>query len=168
MRGVFLAENELSYDMLWQTYQKEKRSNELQLIPKTFYEEAAALIGALRSNIDEGATQKENAARLLEGIFEKRKQKIMMYAAYGRKLPEPMPQQEAALYDGAVKMMKESTLDKTRNGPATNQLRAIQAIPEIILPSGKKLGPLEKDQTLEVKDREDCMFLMNNNICKEV
>ena len=164
-----MAVNELSYDMLWQACQKEKRSNELQLIPKSFYEEALALIEEMpASAVEEGATQKENAARLLSGMFERRKQKIMVYAAYGRQMPGPMPPREAALYDDAVKLLQGSTLNGVVKEAKEASLRVAQTIPEILLPSGRKIGPLERDQTLEVRDKEDRAFLVNNNICREM
>ncbi len=164
-----MAESELTYDILWQAYQKEKRSNELQLIPKTFYEEVLAFIKELHNEETEGsAPQKENAARLLNGIFERRKQKILVYAAYGRQIPGPAPSKETALYDEAVRMLKESTLNGEAKSAKGAPLRVSQPIPEILLPSGMKIGPLEKDQVLEVNGKEDRAFLINNNICREM
>lgn len=161
--------NELTYDMLWQAYQKEKRSNELQLIPKSFYEEALGFIKELPGGgSEDGAIQKENAARLLNEMFERRKQKIMVYAAYGRQLPEQAPPKETTLYDEAVRMLKKSTLNGEASGTGVAALKVSQPIPEILLPSGLKIGPLEKDQVLEVKGKEDRAFLINNNICREM
>jgi hypothetical protein len=42
-------------------------------------------------------------------------------------------------------------------------------IPEIMLPSGGKLGPLKKDQRLDMKFSEaDLDFLLSNAICANV
>ena len=161
--------NDLTYDILWQAYQKEKRTNELQLISKTFYEEMGAFIGGItRENTTaEERLQKDNAVTLLNGIFEKRKQKILMYAAYGKQLPGPVPQTEADLYESAGKLLRSSTIEYNGDSAAQSALRSMQAIPEVILPSGAKIGPLEKDQIIVVKDREDRRFLVNSKICKE-
>ncbi len=164
-----MTENQFTYDMLWQAYQKEKKSNELQLVPKSFYEDSTELIKELKesSQTEDGVPQKENAAKLLNGTFERRKQKIMIYAAYGRQPPGPLPQHEAELYDAAVRLMQESTLDKRADGAKATTLKALQPIPEILLPSGRKLGPLEKDQAFEISNKDDRAFLLNSNICGE-
>ena len=118
-----MVNNELSYDILWQTYQKEKRSNELQLVPKTFYDDMAAFLNGMDSSVQstDSSVQKENAARLLNGIFEKRKQKILIYAAYGKQLPGPVPQREADLYEEAIKLMKADTLAPAKAGSGKAQ-----------------------------------------------
>ncbi|MCL4379479.1 MAG: hypothetical protein M1160_02430 [Candidatus Marsarchaeota archaeon] len=164
-----MSENQFTYDMLWQAYQKEKRSNELQFIPKSFYEDSIELIKELTesASAEDGVPQKENAAKLLNSTFERRKQKIMIYAAYGRQPPGPLPQREAELYDAAVRLMQESTINKMAEGAKVATLRAVQSIPEILLPSGRRLGPLEEDQALEVSNKDDRAFLLNNNICRE-
>ena len=159
-------QNELSYDMLWQACQAEKRSNELQLLHKGFYEDMTIMINGLQDATADSISLKENATKLLSGLFERRKQKIMIYVAYGRQLPTPAPQREEKLYEDAVALLNGSTL-AVQGKAATGALRAIQPIPEIILPSGRKIGPLEKDQMMEIKDREDRAFLVNNNICRE-
>lgn len=171
LRGVAVVDNEFSYEVLWQTYQKEKRSNELQLVPKTFYDDMRAFMKAMAESsaqTDETRIQKDNASRLLNGIFERRKQKILVYAAYGKPLPGPVPQREAELYEDATKLMKAETLGFAKEGETDQRLRSMQAIPEIILPSGGKIGPFEKDQVIEIKDKNDRDFLVNSKICREM
>lgn len=160
----------IEYETIWQIYQKEKQSNELQLIPKSLYEDADILINKLRGEkTEEAGTEADNAQRLINYIFEKRKQKIMLYAAYGRPMPGPSPQEEEEFYNEALEILKSRRL-KTARPKEIKTLKALQKIPEIILPSGNKEGPFEKDQLVEIKssNKEDINFLINNGICKEV
>jgi len=166
-----MSGEELYYEMLWQAHQKEKRSNELQLIPKTFYDDAQAYIKKVESGTrtDKTTQQAENASRLLSEIFERRKQKIMVYVAYGKQIPSPAPQTEMDLYESAQKLLSKARLDSTKpDAPNGYKLRANQDIPEVILPSGRKVGPMEKDQVVEIGEKEDRMFLINNKICREL
>ena len=163
-------DDELTYENLWQAYQKEKQSNELQLIPKTFYDDMKEYIDkAFKGGAGEDSTQqRENAMRLLNGIFERRKQKILIYAAYGKQLPSPSTQQEADFYEQITKAIKASTLNATHKESQPIALRSMQSIPEILLPSGSRIGPLEKEQVVEIKNREDASFLINNKICRQL
>jgi hypothetical protein len=46
-------------------------------------------------------------------------------------------------------------------------LRSITDIPEIILPSGRKLGPLKKNEVLDIQDSAaDTTYLISNAICE--
>ncbi len=161
--------NDLTYDALWQTSQKEKRTNELQLVPKTFYDDMTEFINGMEkeSHTEEEKQRASNAARMFNELYARRKQKIMMYVAYGRQLPSQMPQQDTDLYDEAAKVMKAAELS---SGAAAQkpQLKVMQDIPEIILPSGRRVGPLARDQTIEIKEKDDRMFLVNNKICKDM
>ncbi|MCL4389085.1 MAG: hypothetical protein M1528_02205 [Candidatus Marsarchaeota archaeon] len=165
-----VSEN-LTYDILWQINQKEKQSNELQLVPKTLYNDIKELL----DNTDDRSSeelkiQKENTLKLINSIFERRKQKIMVYAAYGKEMPSPAPDQDNAFYREAVNLIGANNLTYAKREQREVQLKAIQSIPEIVLPSGNKIGPLEKDQVLNLnqKENEDKNFLINNGICKEM
>ncbi len=160
----------IEYETIWQIYQKEKQSNELQLVPKTLYEDVAALVNELKKqNTEDAELQLGNAQRLINAVFEKRKQKILLYVAYGKQIPPQFPKQEEELYNEVLSALKSKRLD-TPQTEEQKTLIAIQKIPEIILPSGHKEGPFEKDQIINVKSRskEDINFLINNNICREI
>ena len=49
-----------------------------------------------------------------------------------------------------------------------NNFIILQQIPKIILPSGAQIGPLNKDDTVNIKDEDDKKFLLNNSICKKI
>lgn len=159
---------EMSYSVLWQTYQKERQSNELQMVPRSFYEDSKEFVESIDMKASEDAkTLKENAARILNSVFERRRQKVLMYVAYGRPLPSSTPAQDTVLYEEALKLLKSDSVAGTKTSQIVPPLRSVQQIPQIILPSGRKIGPLEKEQLIDVPDKEDTAFLINNGICKQ-
>lgn len=162
--------SEISYDLLWQLVQKEKQTNELQLLPKTFYTDAIKLLESLdKGDMTEDETNiKKNTTKLILEIYERRKQKLLIYVAYKKHLPQPSIQVEQELYDKLADIVNKEKINLS-TPKAGQPLISLQKIPEIILPSGKKIGPFEKDQIINVQaDDEDVRFLLSNSICKEV
>lgn len=163
--GVYM-EDYMTYDYLWQLSQKEKQTNQLLLIPKTFYEDIVAFIGGLDESNDKSVQIKANATKLLKELFELRKQKILMYVAHDKELPQPICAVESKFHTSIVQTMKSSqiSVDDAKGGQAA--LKSLVDLPEIMLPSGNKLGPLKKDQILDIKaSEEDLNFLISNSIC---
>ncbi len=158
------------YESLWQAYQKEKQSNELQLLPKTFYEDIIEYIGKIPKNgSEEEKSLETNILNMLNNLFERRKQKLVIYAAYNKQIPTSIAQKEIEFYEKIKKAISSNTLEYTKSqDEKIVVLRSVQKIPEIILPSGRKVGPLENEQILEVKDKDDVKFLINNGICKHI
>ncbi len=164
--------SDVTYELLWQVTQKEKHTNELQALPKTFYADIGDFIKSFenRETSEEEQNIKKNTLRLANELFERRKQKIMIYVAYKRQLPQPTVQREADLYNRLLDVANGEKLEPAGRFKAsgTQTLRSLQSIPEIILPSGKRVGPLEKGQIVEVAaEEEDIKFLINNTICQE-
>lgn len=163
-------ENEIAYEFLWQAVQKEKGTNELQPLPKTFYTDVAAFLKSLegRELSDNEAAIKKNTIRMASELFERRKQKLLIYAAYHRQLPQPSVPQEADFYARVVSFAEENRLNIANLAPTKSiMLKSLQTIPEIILPSGRKTGPFQKGQAVEVEnDEEDIKYLVNNTICQ--
>lgn len=159
----------ITYDYLWQAYQKEKQTNQLLLVPKTFYEDSFEFINNLKSTKDHDPAIVENAARLLNDFFDKRKQKILIYIAYNRQLPQPISNNELEFYNKTLQIVKSEKLDlivQQKNNIQT--LKSIKDIPEIILPSGNKIGPLTKDQIVSTTNEQDRKYLMENTICEQI
>jgi DNA replication initiation complex subunit (GINS family) len=162
--------NEISYDLLWQMVQKEKQTNELQLLPKTFYADSINLLKSMdkKDMTEEENNIKKNTAKLLLEIYERRKQKLLIYVAYKKHLPQPAIQIEQDLYDKLADIVGKEKINLNTRGSGQS-LVSLQKIPEIILPSGKKAGPFEKDQVIETPaDEEDTKFLISNSICREI
>lgn len=161
--GVYLEEN--FYDLLWQVWQKEKVSNELQEVPKEFYEDATDFLESLKTNDERTKATKENTIKVLHSIFELRKKKVLLYIAYKKALPQSIPKLDISLYNQISDTYNktELKLDSERNN-----FIMLQQIPKIILPSGTQMGPLNKDDIINIKDEEDKKFLINNSICKKI
>lgn len=156
----------MSYDYLWQLCQKEKQTNQLTLIPKTFYEDISNFITSLDPNNEKSMQIKTNAIKMVNELFESRKQKILFYVAHSRSLPQPICTIESEFYDNILRIVKSSKI--VFEGAKDNHmaLKSLVDIPEIMLPSGNKLGPLKKDQLLKDKFPDaDLNFLLANAIC---
>lgn len=160
----------ITYDYLWETYQKEKQTNLLLPISKSFYTDTLIFINKLNAKDDATASTKTNSINMLNGIFEKRRQKILVYIAYGKALPQPVSDLEQDFCDKVQDILKVNKLDSI-NIKTTDKvsLRSLKDIPEVILPSGNKIGPFKKDQIIELGNHEgDIEFLLNNTICERL
>jgi hypothetical protein len=160
----------ITYDLLWQILQREKQTNEIQIVPKTFYREIADMIKTLEKDKTEDAGQtKANAVKLSNDLYERRKQKILVYVAYGRALPQQLPQEEANFYNKIADSFKANQFTYyLSNESRKAMLESLYDIPEMLLPSGNKIGPLTKAQTVSVESSEDAIFLVNNALCKKI
>ncbi|MDE1870681.1 MAG: hypothetical protein KGI06_00375 [Candidatus Micrarchaeota archaeon] len=158
----------VTYDYLWQAFQKEKQTNQLLLVPKTFYEDSIKFINDI--NYDSGSTYtKEISIKLLNDFFEKRKQKILIYVAYNKQLPQPISSNETEFYNRLLQTVKSERLDFTiQEKHIVSELKSIKDIPEIILPSGNKIGPLAKDQIVNTENEQDIKYLIENTICEKI
>ena len=132
------------YETLWQVTQKEKQTNELQLLPKTFYNDINEFIRSFdgKELSDEDLNLKRNTIKLLNDLHERRKQKILIYVAYKKQMPQPAIQSEQDFYKKLSQVASENKIDFTvMQKPNTFLLKSLQSIPEIMLPSGRKVGP---------------------------
>jgi hypothetical protein len=155
----------ISYDYIWQIYQSEKATNTLQLIPKSFYSDVQAFVSELdTANNEESTTIKTNTIRIVDAIFQRRKQKIMVYVAYGKQQPQPAPAEEAEFYNALQKLFSNENLSAGKMSKPS--LHALRDIPEIFLPSGNKIGPINKSSIVEVSNEEDAAYLMSNKLCE--
>ncbi len=155
----------ISYDYLWQAYQKEKQTNQLLLLSKTFYDDVGEFLTLEGKTKGQNSTMHENASKLLLDFFEKRKQKILLYVAYNRQLPQPVSNIELEFYNKVLQTVRAERFPTQNRQPTPTVLRSTKDIPEIILPSGKKFGPLKKDQEIGAMDEQDKVYLLENSIC---
>ncbi len=153
----------VSYDYLWQAYQKEKQTNQLLLLSKTFYEDVNEFI--IQGGKNKGSPLYENTQKLLDEFFEKRKQKILIYVAYNRPLPQPISNIELDFYNKILQTTKTERLTAQGKETRATTLKSAKDIPEIILPSGRKFGPLKKDQEIGSIEEQDKVYLLENAIC---
>ncbi|MCL5102026.1 MAG: hypothetical protein M1544_01570 [Candidatus Marsarchaeota archaeon] len=163
-----MSEN-VSYEFLWEILQKERSSNALQFIPKNFYVDVLDFIESAK-NKQPGeleAAAVSNMSRLINEIFEKRKQKIVLYVAYKKPLPMPAVEMELSFYNKLMDTYNNTLIAGQKQQAAeSGKLRVvIEKLPEVFLPSGAKIGPLEKGQIIEIKDKTDTAFLIDNSLC---
>ena len=130
--GVGMVDEEV-YNVLWQAFQNEKKTNELQHLPKNFYTDVIGFINNYNPNQIIGNTPniKENAIRLVTGLYDKRKQKIMLYVAYGKQISQNQIKEEMEFYNNLVSLNKSSKINFTKNND--HSLKVLNDIPEIIL-----------------------------------
>lgn len=162
-----IMDEDITYDYLWQAYQKEKQTNQLLLIPRTFYEDTILFIKNAQQNKGQDQITIENTTRLVNDFFEKRKQKILIYVAYNKQLPQPISNNETEFYNKVLQAVKLEKLDFASSKSTNYMLKSIKDLPEIILPSGNKIGPLQKDQMIEAKNEQDRNYLIDNTICEQ-
>jgi DNA replication initiation complex subunit (GINS family) len=164
-----MADN-ITYDLLWQILQKEKQSNEIQMVPRTFFSDIAGIIRTLeKEKTEENEQVKSNMIKLSNDLYERRKQKILIYIAYGRQLPQPLPQEEVGFYGRITEAFKSNQFASYLSSESRkSMLESLYDIPEMLLPSGNKIGPLSKAQTIVVESNDDATFLINNALCKKI
>ena len=162
--------SKMTYDYLWELNQKEKQTNQLLSISKSFYTDALTFINSLNPTDDATASTKSNAINILTGIFEKRRRKILVYVAYGKPLPQPISDMEQEFCNQVQDILKVNKLDNINIKTADKvSLRSLKDIPEVILPSGNKTGPFKKDQVIELGSYEsDIEYLLSNAICERL
>lgn len=156
---------ENTYDFLWQVHQREKNNTELQPIPKAFYKESMENINNIRPDAMNNNRLRENALKLLNEITERRKQKILIYVAYKKPLPQSNIEEEMNLYSSLLNIVKDNTFTQ-QCVQVGCRLKVLSEVPEIMLPSGAKVGPLSKDQIIELSNREDIEYMKGNGICE--
>ena len=137
---------DISYDYIWNLFQKEKQTNQLLQLSKTFYTDILEYLQRFNPHRAPEGQHGEDTVNL----FEKRKQKLFLYMAYNKPPPTQLDNSEAEFYNDLLKITEKYRIDPTKKIKSNKLLRSITDIPEIILPSGKKLGPLKKNEILDM------------------
>jgi len=148
----------ISITDLFNKLKSERNTGELLPMPADFYAIAEKYINDLASAGN--ATEAENARKLLGMIKEKRKQKLLIYLAYGRPLPKPIPEEEESLYNEVAKLI-------SNNSSHTVKIKIKTDLPKIVTPSGKELGPFKTGEVVEISE-EDAEFVLMNSIGEKV
>ena len=161
-------DNNFNFDYIWTVYQKEKQTNKLTLIPKQFYEDVNTYVSNINKANLEGQSLIANTLQTIDLIISSRKRKIIIYAAYSKPLPQPIPDEERDFYSKLLNMIKSYNIynkESSINTEIKPMLKVVIAVPEITLPSGNHIGPLDKDQLINVEDEDDRRYLETNKIC---
>ncbi len=162
MWGVILTEL-LMFDEVFYLFQEERKKGDLKQLPREFYKSTQEYINKLEKtteNRDEEDKKISNFKKIISGLKERRRQKILIYLAYNRSLPEKIPFEEEQLY---IKL-KNTLNENGANEPKFLKLKINSNMPEIITPKGNKMGPFNQNQIVEVSNDTDLEFLIKNKV----
>ncbi|MCL5433368.1 MAG: hypothetical protein M1538_00090 [Candidatus Marsarchaeota archaeon] len=159
-----------TYEELWQIVQNEKQSNNLQPLNKNIYNEIKNFLNKFKTEekTEENEILIKNTLKLLDDLYEKRKQKIIIYLAYKKSLPQPPIEIEQEFYNKLNKITSENKIINILSNNKNLTLKTIKDITiEIRLPSGKVFGPVSKDTVINNEtDEEDVRYLITSSICQ--
>jgi DNA replication initiation complex subunit (GINS family) len=149
------------YENLYNYLQEEKKTGDLQPLPKDFYKVSTEYFNKMKVDSDsESATkQRMNFEILLTKLKERRKQKLLIYLAYQKKLPSKTPLEEEEIF-----FKIKNIIDNEPERIKISRIKINEDIPEIISPKGEKIGPLNKNQIIELTDKNEVEFLIKNKI----
>ena len=150
----------ITSETIFSRVQTEKVTGELQPLQKDFYVQAVVFINTLEKEpTTEKAKQAENTKRMIAILRERRKQKLLVYLAYDRPLPQQMPEEEEVLYNEIIKL-----LTKDIPNSKLSRLKITTNIPEVITAEGRKIGPYRQGEVIEVSNSGDAEFIVKNKI----
>ena len=149
-------EADFSVNGLYNLLKTEQKSGEVISLQKDFYlkiEEKLKTYGS--ANGDEY----KNIQKVVNSLKERRRQKILVYLAYNKELPRPLPLEEEDLY-----IQIKNILNKSNSEPKPSKVKIAKTIPQIVAPSGSKLGPYEQNEIIYIYDRADAKFIVENKL----
>ncbi|MGC9190649.1 MAG: hypothetical protein ACP5FR_01925 [Candidatus Micrarchaeia archaeon] len=133
-------------------------------MPKSFYNSLIEYINTKASGVE-----KINGTKMLADLFEERKQKMLLLIAYKKQLPDTIDEHELNFYNSIVEIISNTKLNFGAEQQKGKLLKVVNEIPEIILPSGKKIGPLKKDEIINSENiSEDVNFLLSSGVCERL
>ncbi len=149
-----MADNEA--EIIYAKLAEERKTGELLQLPGDFYKKAEIIA------TKENEQTKSNNDKLLNTLKAKRIQKLLIYIAYDRQLPQNIPEEEKTLY----KRIK-GVLEDSEGHEVSARIRILADIPEIATSYGGKIGPYKANEEVEVDD-EEAEFILKNNIGKRI
>ena len=152
---------EITAEFLFSQLKAERSTGELTPLPENFYLQAKEELDKMKSQgkNESDLKQAENAASMFASLKERRKQKLLIYLAYGKQLPQPAPREEALLYAQLSEVLKGE-----RNSTKVARLKILADVPEVITTEGKKIGPFKKGEVVEATHNGDVEFMLKNSI----
>lgn len=150
-----MIETEINTNAIYNMLKNEQKSGELLPIKKDFYSKIAEkLTGASE---DQG--EQKNLLKVINALKERRKQKILVYLAYDKDLPSPIPSEEEDLY-----MQIKNILNKNDTAQKPTKVKITKTIPQVITQTGSKLGPYEQNEIVYIYDNTDTKFIIENKL----
>ncbi|MHB1829929.1 MAG: hypothetical protein ACYCO0_00895 [Candidatus Micrarchaeaceae archaeon] len=145
---------EINVSGLLALLRNERKSGEVIPLPKDFYAKTKEKLGSYEKDTDEY----KNTNKIISSIKEKRTQKILVYLAYNKDLPKPVPSEEEDLY------IQIKNIINNNEGAKPTKVKITKTIPQIVTPSGSKIGPYEQNETVYIYDHTDTKFIVENKI----
>ena len=146
---------EFSVSGLLTLLKAERKSGEVIPLKQDFYTKLNEKIKTFSTESDEY----KNMEKMTNSIKERRTQKIIVYIAYNKELPRPMPSEEEDLY-----IQIKNILNKSNGDIRPSKVKIAKSIPQIITPSGNKIGPYEQNEIAYVYDHSDTKFIVDNKL----
>ncbi|MCL4365573.1 MAG: DNA replication complex GINS family protein [Candidatus Marsarchaeota archaeon] len=148
-------ENELTINYLNNILKNENKTGEIVSLPRNFYKNIEEKEKTLTKDSDE----LKNMIKLFDLIKEKRRQKILIYLAYNKEIPRPLPSEEEDLYT-QIRII----LNKNQGEPKPQKIKFWKSIPEIITSTGNKIGPYEQAEIVLLYNLSDIKFIIDNKL----
>ena len=148
---IMLTSNELSI-----TLKNEKKTGELLSLPKDFYHQAEQ---ALKDSGTNESNEYSSISKLIASIKEKRVQKLLVYVAYDKSPPQPIPSEDEDLYIQIKKIVNKNTSENK-----VIKVKITKKIPQVITPSGNSIGPFEQSEVVYLSDMADVKFIIDNKL----
>jgi DNA replication initiation complex subunit (GINS family) len=151
----------ITTELIFTKLQQEKNTGELTTLQSDFYSQANTLLSKLNAEApaETSVKQLENAQKMLFSLRERRKQKLLMYVAYDKPLPAPVPEEEETLYNEIRQI-----IIKDNPQPKASKIKITNDIPEVLTAKGRKIGPYKRGEVVEVTDTSDAEFIIKNKI----
>ena len=148
-------------DSIFNRLNDEKKTGELLQLPKDFYRIADA---ELKNETGASTpTEVQNHKSTLSTLKQKRKQKILIYLAYGKAMPDPIPDEEKSMYERILSFLNNG---EKQQKPA--MIRIVIKIPEVITTTGSTIGPYQEGETVLITNPSDAEFIINNKIGERI
>ncbi len=143
---------------------EEKKTRELLPLPNNFYENNLNNKATDQTTTEDSNEENlnKNIEKLINNIKKLRTQKILLYLAYDRRMPSPIPKEEENLY-----MYIKDILNSSSINIKNNKIRINNNTPELITPEGSKIGPFRKGQYIDVQEidnKYEIDFILKNKI----
>ena len=154
---------EISVENLFNMLQQERKTGEVLPLPKTFYKDAERE----SQNLEKQSADSQhpgNFRKLLATIKERRTQKLLIYLAYNKQLPNQMPDEEEQLYK-SIRLLLDGNSNFEQK---LRKVKMLEEIPELQMPNGKLAGPYKQNQIIELADNYEVEYLLSNKLGEQI
>ena len=151
------VENEIRTETIFSKLAEERRTGELLPLPKNFYLQLEESMK--KGVVDGGAAELQNKKTTLNTLKSKRVQKILVYIAFGKSIPSPIPYEEEELYTRII-----GIISKEAPQSRTVKIKILINMPEFITTNGNKIGPYKEGEIVQTDVPSDAEFIINNKI----